>query len=62
MDDQFRLEVNVIPEGDGFSASSPQIEGLSGWGPSIEYAVLEYCFALHLHTETMVEKGQTFSR
>jgi hypothetical protein len=62
MAEEFKLEINVVPEADGFNASSPQIEGMNCWGPSIEYAVLEYCFALHLYTETLVEKDQTFAR
>ena len=64
MADQFKLEIMVAPapKGDGYLASSPQVKNLSAWGATIEYAVMEYCFNLHMHTEVLVEKGRTFNR
>jgi predicted RNase H-like HicB family nuclease len=64
MTEQFKLEIMVTPapKSDGFVASSPQIKDLSAWGATIEYAVMEYCFGLHMHTEVMVENGRAFDR
>ena len=58
----FRFEVTVAfsREDEGYIAASPQFKGLSAWGPLIEYAVLEFGFALHLYAQTMLEDGETF--
>ncbi|MCB2147586.1 MAG: type II toxin-antitoxin system HicB family antitoxin [Deltaproteobacteria bacterium] len=60
--DQFRFAVTVAfsAEDEGYIVSSAQIPGCSAWGPTIEYAVLEFGFALHLYVQTMLEDGETF--
>ncbi|WP_319410142.1 hypothetical protein [uncultured Desulfosarcina sp.] len=60
--DQFRFEVTIAfsAEDEGYFASSAQIPGCSAWGPTVEYAILEFGFALHLYMQTMIEDGETF--
>lgn len=64
MNKEFKFEVNVAlsEDDEGYIASSPQINGCSACGPTIEYAILEFAFALQGYAGVMVEDGEMFER
>jgi predicted RNase H-like HicB family nuclease len=56
---RFEIVVALSGDGDGYLASCPQIDSLTAWGPTVEYALYEFGFALHLFAESMIENGET---
>ncbi|WP_319525758.1 hypothetical protein [uncultured Desulfosarcina sp.] len=57
---RFEIVIALSDDGDGYTASCPRIDGLTAWGPTVEYALCEFGFALHLFAETMIENGEVF--
>jgi len=57
---RFEIVVALSDDGDGYTASCPRIDSLTAWGPTVEYAIYEFGFALHLFAETMIENGEVF--
>ena len=57
---RFEIIIALSADKDGYIASCPRIDSLTAWGPTVEYALCEFGFALHLFAETMVENGEAF--
>jgi predicted RNase H-like HicB family nuclease/preprotein translocase subunit SecG len=57
---RFEIVIALSDDGDGYTASCPRIDGLTARGSTIEYAIYEFGFALHLFTETMIENREVF--
>jgi predicted RNase H-like HicB family nuclease len=57
---RFEIVIALSDDKDGYIASCPHIDSLTAWGPTVEYALCEFGFALHLFAETMVENEEVF--
>ena len=57
---RFEIIIALSDDGDGYIASCPRIDSLTARGPTIEYAIYEFGFALHLFAEALIENGEVF--